>query len=155
MRTRFTDYNTYADVTLKTIFNEEELKDASRLEANYLKTAYFESTANSKFQEKPLPLQAQYAPVYTLTSLDYDDDGNQDLLLCGNINRARLRFGKDDANYGVLLKGDGKGNFNYVDQHRSGFQLKGDVRSVLNLNNTTLLFGINQRSIQAYTSKKR
>jgi hypothetical protein len=43
MRTRFTDYNSYADVTLKTIFNEEELKDANHLKANYLKTAYFES----------------------------------------------------------------------------------------------------------------
>jgi hypothetical protein len=109
---------------------------------------------NRKFQEKPLPLQSQFAPVFTITSLDYNNDGNQDILLCGNINRARLRFGKDDANYGVLLRGDGKGKFSYVSQQESGFHLKGDVRSVVNMNNA-LLFGINQSGIKAYTTKQK
>jgi hypothetical protein len=141
-------------MTLKTIFTEEELKDAKHLTANYLRTAYFESGSNNKLQEKSLPLQAQFAPVYTVTSLDYNNDGNQDVLLCGNINRARLRFGKDDANYGILLRGDGKGNFSYINQQQSGFYLKGDVRSVLNVN-STLLFGINQTGLKAYTTKQK
>jgi len=72
-----------------------------------------------------------------------------DLLLCGNINQARLRFGKSDANYGVLLKGDGHGNFKYINQVESGFHIRGDVRSVLNINNN-LLFGINQKTMEAY-----
>ncbi len=154
MRTRFTNYNDYADVTLKTIFTEDELKDANHLHANYLKTAYFESSSNNKLHEKPLPLQTQFAPVYTITQLDYNNDGKLDLLLCGNINRARLRFGKDDANYGVLLRGDGKGNFSYVNQQQSGFNIRGDVRSVININNA-LLFGINQSDIKAYTIKQK
>jgi hypothetical protein len=154
MRTRFTDYNSYADVTLKTVFTEDELKDANHLQANYLKTAYFESGTNNRFLEKALPLQSQFAPVYTITSLDYNNDGKQDLLLFGNINHARLRFGKDDANYGVLLRGDGKGNFSYVNQQQSGFNIRGDVRSVININNT-LLFGINQSDIKAYTIKQK
>ncbi|MDR0793303.1 MAG: hypothetical protein LBE82_08330, partial [Chitinophagaceae bacterium] len=58
-----------------------------------------------------------------------------------------------DANYGVLLHNDGKGNFNYVPQSQSGFHLKGDVRSVLQLNNL-LLFGINQQSLKAYKLSK-
>lgn len=45
--------------------------------------------------------------------------------------------------------GDGKGNFTYVDQRESGFHLRGDVRSVLNINDH-LLFGLNQESIKAY-----
>lgn len=149
MRTRFTDYNSYADLTMKEIFLEEEMKDAKHLKANYLKTAYFESGANGKLHEKQLPLQAQFSPVFTISQLDFDKDGNQDLLLCGNINHARMRFGKYDANYGVLLKGDGKGNFNYVTQQQSGFHITGDVRSVLNINDL-LLFGINQASTKAY-----
>ena len=71
------------------------------------------------------------------------------LLLCGNINHARLRFGKYDANYGVLFKGDGKGNFKYINQQQSGFHLRGDVRSVITINNK-LLFGINQQEIECY-----
>ncbi|WP_409017717.1 VCBS repeat-containing protein [Dyadobacter sp. CY323] len=148
MRTRFQDYKSYADATVKEIFTPEELEGAKELKTTFLETAYFERT-DAKFKLKALPLQAQISPVYTITSLDYDHDGKRDLLLCGNISKARLRFGKYDANYGVLLKGNGKGNFTYVPQEKSGFALKGDVRSVLPIGNK-LLFGINQQEIKAY-----
>ena len=149
MRTRFTDYKSYADVTLKDIFSPEEMRGAQHLQSNYLSTAYFESGADGKFHEKKLPLQAQYSPVYTVTSLDYNKDGNEDLLLCGNIHHARLRFGNYDANYGILLQGDGKGNFSYISQQQSGFHLVGDVRSVIVINDK-LLFGINRQQIRFY-----
>ena len=152
MRTRFPDYKSYADAGLKDVFTAEELKDVNHLQANYLKTACFESGPDGKFHERSLPLQAQFSPVFTITGLDYDKDGKKDLLLCGNISHARLRFGKYDANYGILLRGDGKGNFTYVDQQRSGFHLWGDVRSVLSLGDT-LLFGINQNEIKAYKGR--
>lgn len=150
MRTKFTDYKGYANAGIKDIFSEEEMKDAKHLQANHLATTYFETGADGKFHEKVLPLQAQFSPVFTITSLDYDKDGKKDLLLCGNINQARLRFGKCDANYGMLLKGDGKGGFSYISQQQSGFNIWGDVRSVLNINNT-LLFGINQAKLKVYT----
>lgn len=153
MRTRFGDYKSYADATLQTVFTPEEMEGAANRKANYLHTVLFERSADGKFKEKTLPLQAQYAPVFTITPLDYNRDGKQDLLLCGNINRARLRFGKSDANFGVLLKGNGNGTFTYVPQRESGFRLWGDVRSVLNINNT-LLFGINQQGLKAYKANK-
>ncbi len=149
MRTRFPNYKSYADAGLREVFTEEELKDAKVLKANYLKTAYFEGTSNGRFKEKQLPLQAQLAPVYTIISLDYDRDGNKDLLLCGNINQSRIRFGKYDANHGVLLKGNGKGAFKYVPELQSGLKLKGDVRSGLTVNNM-LLVGINQQKLRAF-----
>ncbi|WP_153796494.1 VCBS repeat-containing protein [Foetidibacter luteolus] len=153
MRARYTDYKSYADLTLKEIFSQDELKDVKQLSANYLQTAYFQAGADGKFTEQKLPVQAQFSPVFAITSLDYDKDGNEDLLLAGNITHARLRFGNYDANYGTLLKGDGKGNFSYINQRQSGFSLRGDVRSVLKLDNNTLLFGINQQPVKAYKAK--
>jgi enediyne biosynthesis protein E4 len=152
LRVRFPDYASYADATIEKIFTPEEMKDAKHLTANYLKTAYFEMGTKGKFIERSLPAEAQNSPVFAITSIDYNKDGNEDLLLCGNINHARLRFGNSDANYGVLLTGDGKGHFSYVPQHKSGFRLTGDVRSILHINNT-LLFGINQQSLKAYKLK--
>ena len=145
----FEDYKSYADAGINDVFSKEKLKDVGHLQANYFKTVLFEAGPNGKFVEKQLPAQAQYAPVFTITALDYDKDGNEDILLCGNINHARLRFGKYDANYGVLMRGDGKGHFTYVNQQESGFHIWGDVRSVLSINNQ-LLFGINQQPVQAY-----
>jgi hypothetical protein len=152
MRTRFTDYKSYADATLKDIFTPEELQGAGHLLASYLETALFESNSNGKLIRKALPLQAQYAPVYSIAVMDADKDGNEDLLLCGNIHQARLRFGKSDANFGVLLKGNGQGDFSYVSQHKSGFSLRGDVRSVQEVNNVWL-FGMNNQPLKAYRAK--
>ena len=149
MRSRFPNYGSYAEAGLKDIFTPEELQGAKHLKANYLNTAYFEGGTNGKFTEKALPIQAQFAPVYTITSLDFDGDGKKDLLLCGNIYQSRIRFGKYDANHGVLLKGDGKGKFTYVPEAVSGLALKGDVRSVVVIKNT-LLIGINQQKNRAF-----
>jgi hypothetical protein len=149
MSSRFPTYKSYADATINEIFTPEEMKGIKHLQANELKTCFFTMGADGKFHKKELPLQAQFSPVFTITSLDYDKDENPDLLLCGNINQARLQFGKSDANYGMLLKGDGKGNFEYISQMQSGFKITGDVRSVLTINND-LLFGINQQAVKAY-----
>jgi len=148
-RKKFQDYKSYADATINDLFTSDQLKTAGHLQVNYFKTAYFESSANGKFVEKQLPLEVQFSPVFAMAAIDYDKDGNNDLLLCGNINHARLRFGKYDANYGILLHNDGKGNFIYVNQLQSGFHLRGDVRSIVTVN-STLLFGINGNILKAY-----
>lgn len=154
MRTRYANYKSYADQTITDIFSKAELKGAGHLTANCLFTTYFEMGTEGKFHGRPLLLPAQSAPVFTITAYDFDADGNKDLLLCGNINQARLRLGKYDANYGVLLKGNGNGDFTYIPQWQSGLQLKGDVRSTLQINDTWL-FGINQRGMKAYTIRSK
>jgi len=148
-RIRFADYSTYSDATLKEIFTEDELKGAGHLTSNYLQTAYFQGGANGKFKEVALPVQVQFSPVFAMSAFDYDHDGAEDLIFGGNITKTRLRFGKYDANYGILLKGDGKGNFNFVSQQQSGFRINGDVRSILIINNM-LIFGVNQMPLKAY-----
>jgi len=149
MESRFPTFESYAEATIRDIFTDQEIAGAGHLRANHAATSYFESTTNGKFIQKRLPIEAQYAPIYTITSLDYNKDGNKDLLLCGNINQARIRFGKYDANYGLLLEGDGTGGFKTIPQYHSGLTLKGDVRSTARIGDT-LLFGINQQGITAY-----
>lgn len=149
MRTRFRNYADYANLTVSEIFTAQEMKDAGYLKATMLETAYFEAQADGSFLQKPLPIEAQSSPVYSVLVLDADGDGHQDLLLGGNIERARLRFGKYDANFGTLLKGNGKGEFTYVPQRKSGFNIKGDIRSMLSLDHV-VLFGVNQVGLVAY-----
>jgi len=152
-RSQYPTYESYADATLETIFTPEDLKDAGHLTANHLKTTLFLSTKTNKFKVSPLPTQAQFAPVHTITVLDFDKDGNDDVLLCGNNLHTKIRLGRMDANYGFLMKGNGKGNFQYLNQSLSGFKLKGDVRSVLQVNDL-LLFGINEQRMMGYRLKE-
>ena len=124
------------------------------LTANHLATSLFINQGGQSLRWQALPVEAQYSPVYAIAILDTNQDGHLDLLLCGNNSHAKLRLGKLDANYGVLLTGDGKGNFQYVPQARSGLQVKGDVRSVLALDQS-VLFGINQGTLISYQLNRR
>lgn len=150
LRSRFTSYDSYAEAQLEDIFTGSDLERARRLRADHLQTSLFLSGSGGQLTPGTLPVQAQFAPIHTITVLDYDQDGNRDLLLCGNDSHTKLRLGKSDANYGVLLRGDGRGGFSYVPQRESGFRLRGDVRQVVPLADGRLLFGLTGRASAAY-----
>ena len=149
LRQKFPDYEKYANATIKEIFTKTQLDSAKKLEVNYLHTTWFEQM-NGKFITRSLPIQSDFSPVYSICSNDFNGDGHMDLLLCGNIDQARIRIGKIDANYGVLLLGDGKGHFNYVSQTESGLTIKGSVRDMVKIDTKNgkhlVLIGINNNS---------
>lgn len=156
LRGRFIDYNSYANATMEKIFKPEELSDTETLEAVELRTVMFENV-DGKFKLKPLPIQAQFAPVYALATMDVDGDGDLDVIAAGNETMVRVRIGRSDANYGVLLLNDGKGNFTYADQSSSGLSLKGDVRDLLSIgagDNRQLLVGQNGMEVRSFILRK-
>jgi hypothetical protein len=152
LRSRFTDYNSYSTATLETIFKKEELEKSNRLQADLLKTVLLENLGD-KFEVRDLPIQAQYSPVYAISKIDIDQDGDQDVVMGGNETMVRVRIGKSDANKGVLLINDGKGHFSYVPQKESGLNFQGDVRQLIfisNKNKTHLMVGETGRPVKSY-----
>ncbi len=133
LRQRFPTYDSYANATIEDILTPEQLKSSKQLSADYFETAYFENN-NGVFKAKKLPLQANFFPVFAISTGDFDHDGKQDIILGGNSDHARIKIGKTDAGYGVLLKGDGKGHFEYVPQLQSGLSVKGCTRDLIKLN---------------------
>ena len=150
MRKRFSNFKSYSDITMDDLFQNNELKNAGHLVAYHMSTTYFISSHSGKFKIGELPKEVQYSPVYTIKQMDFNADGKTDILLCGNNSHTKLRLGKFDANYGVLLTGDGKGNFTYMKQSESGFNIWGDVRSSIQINNN-IYFGINGKPLIAYS----
>ncbi|MGC4039135.1 MAG: VCBS repeat-containing protein [Chitinophagaceae bacterium] len=151
---RFSNFKSYADITTDELFQNGELSKAGHLTANYMATTCFLSNANGKFSIGQLPQEIQYSPVYAIDTLDFNKDGKTDLLLFGNNSRTKIRLGKFDANYGMLLEGDGKGNFKYIHQDESGFNVWGDVRGSVIINDKVLI-GINGKKLESYTLKTR
>ncbi|MEZ4899420.1 MAG: VCBS repeat-containing protein [Saprospiraceae bacterium] len=149
LRSRFTDYASFADVTIEQIFKPEQLSAAGHLVANEDRTSVFLSQPDGKWAPGELPVEAQYAPVYVITVLDFNEDGHADILMTGNNHHVKLRLGQMDANYGVLLQGNGRGQFKYITQDRSGFKIQGDVRQVIKLGDQ-LLFGLNGGPVLSY-----
>ncbi len=151
---RFSSYSEYANATLSDLLTAPERQSASRLSVNRLETTLFVKGEEGRFSPIDLPVQAQFAPVYAAQPLDYNDDGHRDLLLAGNMNETRVRFPKYDANYGVLLRGDGRGGFEYVPQRRSGFAVQGDVRGLATIGDQ-ILFARNRKNLTTYQPTAR
>jgi hypothetical protein len=129
LKKRFPNYKSYAEATVEKVFTEQELKGAQRLEANRFQTSYLENKGGT-FTFRNLPVEAQFAPVYAIGSVDLNGDGHLDVLLGGNLEKTRVFTGKYDANYGIALLGDGKGSFTYLPQPKSGLSLRGDIRDM-------------------------
>ena len=130
LKKKFLEYKDYANATINDVFTQDQLKDAGMLKAETMQTVYLENQGSKGFALHVLPLEAQYAPVYGIVSIDANHDGKKDVLLAGNNTWTRIKFGRYSANHGILLLGDGKGNFTYAPQTESGLKIRGNVRSL-------------------------
>jgi hypothetical protein len=154
LKKKFLEYHQYANATIHDLFSDEQLKDARLLTATMMQTIYLENRGSQGFRIHALPKEAQYAPIYAITSVDANNDGIKDLLLAGNNTWSRIKYGRYSANHGVLLTGDGKGNFTYVPQWQSGLNLRGNVRSMQVLpakNKIEIILGTNNDTVRVLT----
>lgn len=152
MRRKFGSYKDYANATMKDIFAPDELAKAKKLALTQTSSICFINNGSS-FEAKALPPQAQFSVITKIVAGDYNGDGITDLLLFGNHTDNRLKIGSIDANFGCLLIGDGKGNFNYVTQPQSGFSEAGDVKSAGEINtgkNKLIYVGITGKGVDFY-----
>jgi hypothetical protein len=129
-RGRFSTYESYASVTFEESFLKEEIKDAYVVKSECFQSAYLENTGGGKFKFSPLPVAAQFGPVFTMLTGDYNADGHLDVLAAGNSYPAEASTGRFDALKGVLLAGDGKGNFKEDRLHAAGFRADKDVKGM-------------------------
>jgi hypothetical protein len=155
MRSRFTDYASYSKATVNELFSDKELESAQVLEINTMESFYLENQGG-KFIPKMLPKLAQSFPIRAILPTDLNGDGILDLILGGNENFTRIRIGMIDAGLGLVLLGDGKGNFKPLSPSESGLAIKGDIKAILELNTEgvkQILFGIHQQAIETYQLK--
>lgn len=134
LKKRFVYYGDYAKAEMKDIFKKDELKDARKLICEEMGSVLLENQGNGKFKMKALPIAAQLGPVYGILTADYNADGHQDLLLTGNSYAPESISGRLDAFHGLLLLGNGKGNFSPVSAATSGFLVEGDGKGLAELN---------------------
>ncbi len=142
LKKRFSSYEAFSKATFHDLFSEEELDGALIFSAKELQTSYLENSGNGKFLIRPFPLEVQFSQVHGIVTYDFDGDGNLDLIIGGNSYATESQDGWYDASVGILLKGDGTGEFDVVDSKKSGLLLDKDVRSIakmLTKDNTLLV----------------
>jgi len=133
LRRKFPTYKDFAVATMKDILSAQDREGALILEANEFRSCYLRNEGNGKFSMHPLPQQAQYSMINGMTVDDFDEDGNLDVLLTGNDYGTEPLVGRYDALNGLLMKGDGKGNFLPLSILQSGVYIPGNGKAVAEL----------------------
>jgi hypothetical protein len=154
-RQKYPTYDSYSSASIDDILSPEQRKNSDSLSADFFETVWWENK-NGRFEMRHLPLQASYSPVYAIACDDFNADGNTDILLAGNVLETRIKIGRIDANYGVLLSGDGKGNFHYMPQTESGLSIKGQTRDIIPIklgNKKSIVVGIGNAIPQIFNYK--
>lgn len=130
-RNKFSHYREYGKTTIEKLFTPQELQDALILEANYLSTSYIENIGNEKFSIKALDRLVQVAPVNGMITSDFNGDTFLDVAMIGNDYGNEVFSGRYDALTGIILLGNGKGGFQYVNSATSGFYVPGDGKALV------------------------
>lgn len=128
MKRKFLKYEDYAGVKLEDIVPSEETQVEEK-NAYTFASAYLENQ-NGKFIARPLPTGAQMFPVFALASADVNNDGHPDILAAGNLSAVQPDMSRYDAGYGLVLYGDGTGNFSEDRRFASGLIVKGEARDI-------------------------
>jgi enediyne biosynthesis protein E4 len=121
-------YKDYAKKSIDELFQKTVLSKSKVEEVKVLSSVLFLSSTKG-YQRFDLPLEAQYAPIYSLLIDDFDKDGVKDLIAGGNQYQVKPQFGRYDASNCWFFKGVlSKGQFNF--EHGIDLNVKGQIRGI-------------------------
>lgn len=128
IKKQFLKHDQYAEKTLDDLFAKPIVRESLVRKATEARSGVL---LNNKgvLTFQPLPVDAQYAPVFGIEPLDFDHDGKVDLLLTGNFYDVLPEMGRYDALHGLVLLGDGRGQFRALSPVQSGLWVAGQVRN--------------------------
>ncbi|MDZ7692836.1 MAG: CRTAC1 family protein [Balneolaceae bacterium] len=156
-------YEQFASSTLEDIFGNQ-LSRIPYKEINTLQHTLFINTGSS-FEAHPLPVEAQVSAGFHTGVADFNNDGNEDLFMSQNYFGLPRQVPRLDAGRGLILHGDGQGNFRAVSGSSSGIKIYGEQRGaatsdfnqdgktdlVVSQNNAATTLFLNQTSEVGYS----
>jgi len=133
MRSKFQNYKSFAVATIDQLFTEQQLEGALKLKATDFCSSYIKNNGNGNFTISPLPSTAQFSVINGIVADDFDGDGNADLLINSNDFGTDVLAGRYDALNGLLLKGNGLGEFDAQSASSSGILIPGNGKGLIKL----------------------
>jgi enediyne biosynthesis protein E4 len=157
LKKKFYRYDAYAGKGIDEIFTQDELEKASVLTVDQTQTCVFYNNGKGSFSMHPLPVRAQFAPVFSILVTDLNNDGIKDLFLGGNFYGLKPEVGRYDANYGVTFLGTPKYGFQYLPPANSGLFITGEVRDISTIdtkNGKQIIVARNNDALQLFKKAK-
>ncbi|MFI1744576.1 VCBS repeat-containing protein [Thalassobellus sediminis] len=129
IKKKFKDYESFSEATLADVYTEKNLDESLHYQVKSFASVYLENK-NGKFIIHKLPNLAQLSSINQILIDDYDQDGKLDALIVGNLYVSEVETPRNDAGYGLFLKGNGNGSFKPISVSKSGLYIPGDVKDM-------------------------
>ncbi len=128
-RERFPTHAAFAKASLDQAWGQSS-PQMQRAEVNEWRTTLF-LNRGGRFEAHPLPISAHLAPVFGVGAADFNGDGYLDVFLAQNFFALRPEVSRCDAGQGLILLGNGKGDFRALTPRESGVTMDGEQRAVV------------------------
>lgn len=131
-RKKFNTYKSFALADINTLLSAEERAAATEMTINDDRSYLLINNGTQAWELQPLPIEAQWAPIYGATRLKQGDQ--IDILLVGNDYGNEPFYGPMDAFSGVHLRWE-ENQLKVVPKFKSQFEVPGNARSITTLKN--------------------
>jgi hypothetical protein len=146
-------YRDYAKASLEQVVKLSKNRDYQSWYCKTLRSTVFINQGSEGFLAKPLPWAAQLGPIQAMLCKDLNADGKLDILAVGNSYAQEVVVGWHDALRGLVLLGNGRGDFKTVPNLQSGFYVDGDMQALVEVktgSTSCFLVGQNNGALRAF-----
>ena len=125
---KFPTYHTFADAKLSDICGDN-LKSSLSYKSDWFASSFIIND-NGKYLISKMPVDAQYSSVNGMLMADFDGDGDDDILIGGNMFGSEVETTRGDGSYGLLLAQDADHKFVSKGYLETGFFIPYDVKDM-------------------------
>jgi hypothetical protein len=128
---KYPKYSDFGGKTVEDIFGRSAIEKSLVKKAVLFESCLFHNKGDGTFEIKKLPTEAQFSPVRSIITGDYNKDGISDIVIAGNNYVVRPSYGRYDASFGWCLLGNTNHEFTALMPVRSGLRINGDARKIV------------------------
>ena len=146
------EFETFEDFATAPLDKIYDLDKAQNLQVTSLKSAVYLNDGKGNYSKGKLPVEAQMSPINATIVLDINQDGYQDIIAVGNQYSMEVETTRLDAGSGLVMLGDGQGNFKYLPNGKSAMSSRGNAKDMVMVNGA-LIVSNNDALVESYRIK--
>ena len=127
---KFPSYSDFAEADINKLYGKDKLDNALHFSASNFSSSILLSSG-STYKVKRLPSTAQFSPLNSFQLTDINGDSHLDIIGVGNNFGIEVETVRYDAGTGIVLLGDGTGNFSQLRSNESGWFTNTDDKDLI------------------------
>ncbi len=144
----------YAQASITNLLDKDKLDKSQKLLATELSSAVFINKGDFRFETSLLPFAAQLSPIFSIKSIDLNNDGYEDLCIGGNMFGLKPEIGRLNSSDGLFLINLKGAGFEEWSTSKQKPRIPGEIRDIesiqLSDNSSALIFGINNSATRIF-----